>query len=241
MKGFERVNDSSSTAYTKTLDIFEIASGTTLKSAGTFSFTGSGGAASANSLLMGVGTSASPATTAVASKVFMEFRTQSSATSGDSRCLYMRHDLSGAAGGGEALRAFTKVSAACSTARGAHISLDMAAAGTLSGFGAGIDSQLMLGGAGYSGTLTALNLELYGNASAQVSVAGGTSFLRCNIGGDSTAVTNISTNGAFLSLANAAGSGLMLDSDITALTGKAALRVYVAGSLYGYIPVVSGS
>lgn len=40
-----------------------------------------GGAASASGLLMGVGTTANPATTAVADSIFAEFRTQSTATS----------------------------------------------------------------------------------------------------------------------------------------------------------------
>ena len=258
MKGLTRHNDPSSDAFTQVEDILNLKSGAVLKadgtevldSSGNISVPGviapkagdSGGTlAAANAILMGRGTSAKPALTSVANKCFLEFRTKSSATSGDSRGYYHRHEIGGAGGGGEALRAFAKVTAAATTCRGAHISVDMHADGSCSGFGAGVDAQVLFGAAAYGNTLTALNAELYGSEGATISVAGSASFLRCVIGGDSTAIASISSNAAFLSFANAAGSGKIVDSDITALTGKAGLRVYVNGALYGYIPIVTGS
>jgi len=77
-------------------------------------------AESASGLLMGVGTSAAPATTSTADAKFVEIRAQTTATSGDNRLAYLRYDIAGATGG-ECIRAFTKVSAACTTVRGAHI------------------------------------------------------------------------------------------------------------------------
>ena len=199
-----------------------------------------GGAASASGLLMGVGTSGSPATTAVASSIFMEFRTQSTATSGDSRCLYMRHDINGAAGGGEALRAFAKITAAASTARGAHISLDLDAAGTVSGFGAAVDAQLMLGGAAYSDDITSLNLEIYANASA--TVTGRTSMIRGVIQGDATAVADVNANAFFLDLSGVtASSAGFIDTDVTALTGYGSMKVRCPDGTTRYIPITSGS
>lgn len=200
------------------------------------------GADAANALLMGVGTTADPATTSTADKSFMEFRTQSTATSGDSRCLYMRHDLAGVGVSGESLRSFSKVSAAVATARGAHISIDLANAGSVSGFGAGVDAQVMLGAATYSSTLAALNLEINGSDATSDIGVGTTSFMRVVLNGNGTAIGNISDNVSFINFAGITpGSGKAIDTDKTALTGKAGLRVYVDGSLYGYIPIVTGS
>ena len=201
----------------------------------------SGGADSVSGLLFGVGTSASPSVSSVADAKFVELRCESSATSGDNRLLYLRYEQSGVAGGGECIRAFTKATAALGTARGAHISLDLDTTGSCSGFGAGVDAQLLLGNAAFSSTLTALNIELYAGGASTDVTAGKTSFLRCVIGGNATGVASVEDNAAFISFANAAANGNMVDSAITALTGKAGLRVYVAGALYGYIPIVTGA
>ena len=79
-------------------------------------------------LVLGGGTSATPLTTATASKNFLGFWTESTATSGDSRGLYFRHYFKGAGGSGEALRAYATISnvtvATTGTVNGAHISLD---------------------------------------------------------------------------------------------------------------------
>lgn len=219
---------------------FGDASTDTLTVNGFLKLDAAGGADSANALLMGVGTTASPATTAVANKVMMEFRTQSTATSGDSRCLYMRHDIAGAAGGGEALRAFSKVSAAASTVRGAHISVDLATAGSVSGFGAAVDAQVMLGGAAYDDTLAAVNAEIYMNASA--TITGTTSMLRCVIQGDATAVADAEANAFMLDLSEVtAGSAGFIDTDITAVTGYGSLRVKCPDGVTRYIPITTGS
>lgn len=212
----------------------------TLQLGGKVKFALNGGAASASGLLMGVGTSGSPATTAVAGSIFAEFRTQSTATSGDSRGLYWRHDINGAAGGGECIRAFSKVTAAASTVRGAHISLDLDAAGTVSGFGAAVDAQLMLGAAAYADDITALNLNIYGNASA--TVTGRTSFLRPVINGDGTAVADINANAFFIDFSNVtASSAGLIDTDITALTGYGSLKVRCPDGVTRYIPITTGS
>lgn len=203
--------------------------------------TAAGGSAAVNALLNGIGTSANPATTAVAGKVFMEYRCQTTATSGDNRLLYMRYEIAGIGAGGESLRTFTKVTVAASTVRGAHISIDLSDTGTVSGFGAGVDAQVLYGDTSYTSLLTAINAELYAAGSSTAISAGSASFIRCVVGGDATGLADIEGNAAFISFANAAGSGKIVDSDITALTGKAGLRVYVEGSLYGYIPIVTGS
>jgi len=199
-------------------------------------------AESASGILMGVGTTAAPATTSVADSIFVELRTQSTATSGDSRCLYMRHDINGAGGGGEALRAFSKVTAAASTVRGAHISLDIDAAGTVSGFGAAVDAQVLVGNASITSNVNCLNAELYAGGASTAIADRSASVLRVVFGGNATGLADMLGKASFLRFENAAASGGFVDSDITALTGKAGLRVTDnTGALYGYIPIVTGS
>jgi len=188
-----------------------------------------------------IGTSSVPLTSATADNKFMELRCKTTATSGDNRLAYLRFEQNGAGGGGECIRAFTKATAALGTARGAHISLDLSTAGTCSGFGAGVDAQVLIGDAAQASLLTALNAEIYAGGASTAITAGKTSFLRCVIGGNATGIADIESNASFLSFANAAASGNMVDSDITVLTGKAGLRVYVNNALYGYIPIVTGT
>lgn len=215
---------------------------------GTFTITGkiglglNGGTASASGLLMGVGTSASPATTSTAGDIFAEFRTESTATSGDSRGLYWRHSLNGAGVSGEAIRAFSKIEAAAATCRGAHVSLDVAAAGSCSGLGVGVDNQILVhNGALAGGTYAVANLEIY-SAGSSTDVSGVTriSFLRVNAGGDGTGAGNVDDNAYFLELAGvAAGSGNMIDTDITTHTAYGGLRVYIPGVGTRYIALVT--
>lgn len=99
--------------------------------------TGTAGAATA-ALIAGAGTSATPCTTSTADKNFLGFWTQSTATTGDSRGLYLRHYL-GAAGSGEALRVFATATApdvaTGGTANAVHASF------SLSGASASISGQ----------------------------------------------------------------------------------------------------
>lgn len=188
------------------------------------------------------GTSGAKITEDTADMKFISFYTDCGATSGDSRGIYFRHELTGAGGGGESLRSFTKISAACSTARGAHISLDLAATGTLSGFGAAVDAQVLIGDASITSNVNCLNTELYAAGSSTAIAARSASLLRFVVGGDATGVADIVGKASFFRFENAAASGGFVDSDITSLTGKAGLRVTDnTGALYGYIPIVTGS
>lgn len=167
------------------------------------------GADSANGLLMGVGTSGDPATTSTAGKSFMEFRTQSTATSGDSRGFYLRHELGGAGVSGEAIRAFSKLTAATSTSRGAHISLDIASGGSVTGAGYGVDGQILVPDAavGSGGTYAVLNAEIYSaGSSSDMGAVTELSYMRINNGGDATGAGTIDDD-AFLFVLNGFTSG----------------------------------
>lgn len=205
-------------------------------------FANSGGAAPANAIFFGAGTSGSPATTSTANKSFIEFRTQSTATSGDSRALYLRHDLNGAGVSGEAIRAFSKITAAAATARGAHISLDVASAGSTSGLGVGVDNQILVhDGALSGGTYAVGNFEIY-SAGSSTDVSGVTeiSFLRFVAGGDGTGAGNVDDNAFFATFSGvAAGSGNMIDTDITTHSAYGGLRVNIPGVGTRYLALVS--
>jgi hypothetical protein len=104
------------------------------------------GATATAALAVGGGTSASPLTTATADKNFLGFWTQSTATSGDSRGLYLRHYLGGtiaATGYGDAVRAFCTVTGTgYSYASGLHGTMQINAGATVTGSGSGIRATL---------------------------------------------------------------------------------------------------
>jgi hypothetical protein len=99
------------------------------------------GTAATAALGLGIGTSATPLTTATADKNFTGSYTQSTATSGDSRGAYIKHILGGtiaATGFGDAVRALCSVTGTgYSYASGSHSTLSLAAGGTITGSGAG--------------------------------------------------------------------------------------------------------
>ncbi len=73
----------------------------------------SGGVSSASGLLMGIGTSANPATTSVAAANFVEIRCQTTAASGGGRGIYVRYDINAdGTSTGEAIRGLLMVSKA---------------------------------------------------------------------------------------------------------------------------------
>jgi len=148
------------------------------------------GADPASALLMGVGTDADPALTAVADQKFIELRTKTTATSGDGRCVYLRHVMAGAGASGDCIRAVTNLLAAAATARGAQISLEVGDTGYVSGLGVGVDAQLYVKGAVVpaGGTYAALNAEIYGETSANISAVTALSFIRCVNNGNATAM-----------------------------------------------------
>jgi len=197
-----------------------------------FKLNAAGGADPANALLMGVGTSADPATTAVASKNFIELRTQSSATSGDSRSVYLRHNLSGAGQSGECIRAFTDLTAAVATARGAQISLQVGSTGYVSGLGVGVDAQLYVKGSivPAGGTYAVLNAEIYGEASADISAVTSLAYIRAVNNGNATAMGIVDDKAYLMSIVgHTVGAGNMVVASVTEANYSHAARCYLAG------------
>lgn len=97
-----------------------------------------GGTVRTAALLHGSGTSSAPTSTATANKNFLGYWVKSTATSGDARAMYVRLYL-GAAGSGEAVRAYATADAANvatgGTVNGIHASLSMNASASISGQG----------------------------------------------------------------------------------------------------------
>ena len=116
-------------------------------------------------LRLGAGTAASPDSTSEANKNALGFWFESTATSGDSRGLYLRQYFAGAGVSGEAARIFGTVdgvsAATGGTVNGAHISLSVqGAAGAVSGAGNGLRVTLGLGdGTNAGGTLAGIQVD----------------------------------------------------------------------------------
>lgn len=207
------------------IDTLDISSLQSLGMEGKISLDPNGGAASASGLLMGVGTSADPATTSTADAKFVEIRAETTATSGDNRLAYLRYSLNGAGAGGETIRAFTKLEAAGSTVRGAHVSLDVASGGSASGLGVGVDNQILVhDGALTGGTYAVVNSEIY-SAGSSTDVSGVTemSFFRAVAGGDSTGAANVDDNAYLLTLTGgsiASGNIVVTETDETKFSHK---------------------
>ena len=104
------------------------------------------GATASAALLHGAGTAAAPETTATANLNFQGYWTQTTATSGDSRGLYLRHYLGGVtagAGYGDGIRAFCTVTGTgYAYASGIHATMQINAAATVTGSGAAVRATL---------------------------------------------------------------------------------------------------
>jgi hypothetical protein len=186
-------------------------------------------------LSFGAGTAATAVSLTSAAKVF-EVYGNSTATSGDSRAIYTRLWLSGAAGSGESLRAFTTVNnVAADTAHGAHISLSLGTSGTLTGLGVGVRAQLQVSNAAPSGgTFSALQAEIYGDgASSSVSSMTECSFMRFVADGATADIkATIDTSGYLFSIQGlSAASGKLFQAN-TAAAASHALRIKIGATPY---------
>lgn len=214
--------------------VLEVDSGRAIRFSSVFKLAAANGANAANALLMGVGTTADPALTSVAGKNFVEMRTKSTATSGDSRNHYLRHDIGGAGGSGECLRVITDLTAAANTARGAQISVQAGATGYVTGLAVGVDAQLYLKNEvlAANGTYAAVNAEIYAEGST-TNPAGATqmSFIRCNIGGPSSTSTDRVDDKAYLLTLDgvAEGAGNLVVASTTEANYAHAARCWIKG------------
>jgi len=182
-----------------------------------------------------MGSSGVPAALGVAGgNVFQVYGT-SSATAADARSFYARLYLTGIGGSGEAVRSFTTVNAAGSTAHGLHASLSFGAGGSLTGLGVAARATLQVkNGAMTGGTFSALQAEIYGDGTSS-SVSGMTecSFLRFVADGATTNVkATIDTSGFLFSIQGlSVASGKLFQAN-TAGAASHALRIKVGATPY---------
>lgn len=198
--------------------------------------TGQGGA-DTSALLFGVGTAADPATTATAGKNFIEFRNETTATSGDNRSIYNRFYIGGAGAGGESLRSFTTVDdVAASTAHGAHISLNFGSTGTVTGQGIATRSTLHLKNEALASnvTMAALQAEIYSDG-ADSDPGGSTklSYLRCVNDGHADGIADVDDDVSLIEIiGHTIGSGnlVVAETDETKFSHK--IRINIGGTTY---------
>ena len=197
----------------------------------------SGGATSASGLLMGIGTSASPATTSVAAANFVEIRCQTTATSGGGRGIYVRYDI--AADGtstGEAIRGLLMVTKAVGSFTGVSGGVEFHnTTGAISGSATGGSFTMLINAAGQT------TGGLYG-ASAIMHM-GGTGGpptnhapLEIRVAGNATGAAKV-LNAISFSVADCAdsGGGEMISPGTSMGTVEGTIRVLINGTAK-YIP-----
>lgn len=214
---------------------------------GIVKFKNKNGADPANALLHGIGTTSSPATTATANKMFMEYRCSTTAASGDNRLQYLRYFLEGA-GGGECLRAATIVNNNVGTAHGAHFGMEFeatAGGSECSGLGVGVRGTLTIPNVASwapSGTYAAAMFEIYSDGTAS-DPAGMTelSVLRLANSGNATGAADVDTDAFLISVQGfTAGTGKVVEAGTGMGTVTGTLKIKI-GADTRYLPFYSAA
>jgi len=193
----------------------------------------------ASGLLMGVGTSAKPASTSTAGANLVEIRGKTTATSGDNRLGYFRYDVGGAGASGECLRAFTDLTAAATNAHGAHLSLQVDATGYVSGQGIGVRAQLYVQGiVPANGTYYGAQAEMYFDENATIAAATKHAVLSIQAAGNATAMATCLNAIAFDGTSAADATKMISSVRLAELpAGSVGVAVLINGTRY-YIPAV---
>lgn len=121
----------------------------------------------ASVLLAGTGTTSTKATTSTANKNFLGLWSETTATSGDSRGLYLRHYAGGTiatTGYSDAARIFgTVTGTGYSSATGAHITNQINTSASVTGLAAALRASLSVSGTTTQGTMCVLHLDEQGD------------------------------------------------------------------------------
>lgn len=203
---------------------------------------GSGAAVSVSGLLAGVGTTNNPVTTSTADSKWLEIRSQSTATTGDSRLAYLRHNINGDGGGGECIRGITDLTAAAGNANGAHVSLQVGATGYCTGMGTGLRSQLYVKNEAVhsAGYYYGAQVEVFCEGSAS-DISGVTKHAILNVSaiGDATGAAKVLNAVAFDGVSEAGVTKMITSSALTLATAPCSLGIAVlVNGTRGYIPVI---
>lgn len=198
--------------------------------------TGQGGADN-DSLISGIGTSASPATSSSPGAMFKEYRLESTATSGDARGEYLRLYISGTGGGGEAFRAFTTVNNVVgASAHGAHISLNFGTSGRLTGQGIAMRGTLHMPATALPAsnvTYSAVQAEIWSDAATSDPSGNLLSFFRAVNGGDATGGADVDDDVALFDISGVTiATGNMVAASTTEANYSHSVRVRINGTNY---------
>ena len=190
-----------------------------------------------SALLMGAGNSSNRVLTTVANTKFLSFYLENSATSGDNRAMYLRLYLSGAGGGGEALRVFTTVNnVAASTAHGAHISLNFGTSGTVTGQGIAMRATLHLPTTALASnvSMAAVQAEIYSDGAT--SDPGGStllSYFRVVNGGNTTGGADVDDDAVLFDIqGHTIGNGNMIEEAVTEANYSHCIKIRIGSTLY---------
>lgn len=192
-------------------------------------------APSTNALLLGMGSSSAKETTATAGKNFIEFRLESTATSGDSRGIYNRLYLKGAGVSGESLRVFTSIDdVAAATAHGAHISLNFQSTGEVTGLGVAMRATLHVpdDATWAPGTIAAIQAEIWSDgAASDPDGATEISLIRVVNGGNASGIADVDDDADLLALSGfTIGAGNMVQADVDETKFSHKIRINVGGT-----------
>jgi len=183
------------------------------------------------------GSSTAPIVFDSANTKTLQYYFNNKATSGDNRGMYLRLYLSGAGSGGEAARIFTTINdVACGTAHGAHVSLNFADTGELSGLGVASRNTLHIpDDAGWTGgNLSPLMAEIYsdGDASDPDGVTN-LSYIQITNSGNANGIADVDDDVNLLSIQGhtiASGNMIVADNDETKFSHKA--RIIIGSTPY---------
>jgi len=155
---------------------------------------------------------------------FISFYFDNGATSGDSQGIYNRLYITGAGGGGDALRSFCSVTdVAGATARGAHVSLSFGTSGTVTGLGTALETTLHLpSGGGAAGTISSIKAAINSDGAGS-DPAGATSLSVFNVvsQGDATGMQDVDTDCVLFDFVGwTPGTGSMLYDSTGAVPGN---------------------
>ena len=203
---------------------------------GKINHSGANGLTSSSPMVL-AGTSSVPITTSAANIKFLQYYLETTATSGDNRAMYLRLYLSGAGAGGEAARIFTTINdVACGTAHGAHISLNFADSGELSGLGVASRNTLHIpDDAGWTGgNLSPLMAEIYSDgAASDPDGVTNLSYIQITNSGNANGIADVDDDVNLLSIQGhtvASGNMIVADDDETKFSHKA--RILVGSTPY---------
>lgn len=192
--------------------------------------------------VLNLGSSTHPVVDDTANRKFMSFYFDDGATSGDARGMYLRLYITGAGGGGEAMRVFTSVNNVTgATAHGAHISLNFGTTGKLTGLGVAgrntlhIPNQAMSGGGNYA----AVQAEIYSDG-ADSDPAGMTqlAYFRVVNDGHANGIADVDDDAVLFGFSGCtAASGNMIGANTAGastltFTNWVPIRISIDGTIY---------